>query len=58
MIQTQHPKLSVRRQCELVGINRNRLAMSYYNHQRKHEHLGYYTPWSLYEAATALPEVA
>ena len=26
MIETQHPKLSVRRQCELVGINRNRLA--------------------------------
>ena len=32
--------------------------MSYYNHQRKHQHLGYQTPWSLYEAATALPEVA
>ena len=26
MIETQHPKLSVRRQCELVDINRNRLA--------------------------------
>ena len=26
MIETQHPKLSVRRQCELVGVNRNRLA--------------------------------
>ncbi len=32
--------------------------MSYYNHQRKHQHLGYHTPWSLYEAATALPQVA
>jgi transposase InsO family protein len=32
--------------------------MSYYNHQRKHQHLGYQTPWSLYEATTALPEVA
>jgi len=26
MIETQHPKLSVCRQCELVGINRNHLA--------------------------------
>lgn len=26
MIETHHPKLSVRRQCELVGVNRNRLA--------------------------------
>jgi len=26
MIETQHPKLSVRRQCELVGVNRNRLT--------------------------------
>jgi len=32
--------------------------MSYYNHQRKHQHPGYQTPWSLYEAITALPEVA
>jgi len=32
--------------------------MSYCNHQDKHQHLGYHTPWSLYEAATALPQVA
>jgi transposase InsO family protein len=32
--------------------------MSYYNHQRIHQHLGYQTPWSLYEPAAALPEVA
>jgi transposase InsO family protein len=32
--------------------------MCYYNYQRKHQHLGYQTPWSLYAAATALPEVA
>jgi putative transposase len=33
--------------------------MHYYNHHRKHQHLDYQTPWSLYEApTTALPEVA
>ena len=25
--------------------------MEYYNSRRKHQHLGYATPWSLYEAA-------
>ena len=45
---------------ETVGELKAHVAewMSYYNHQRKHQHLGYQTPWSLYEAATALPEVA
>lgn len=32
--------------------------MNYYNHERKHQHLGYATPWSLYENPTGIPAAA
>ena len=32
--------------------------MNYYNHERKHQHLGYATPWSLYEKAAEIPAAA
>ena len=28
--------------------------MSYYNHRRKHQHLKYRTPWSIYEPPTPM----
>ena len=43
-----------------VGELKSHVAewMSYYNHERKHQHLDYQTPWSLYKTPAALPEVA
>ncbi len=32
--------------------------MSYYNHRRKHQTLGYATPWSLYAPAAEMPAAA
>ena len=32
--------------------------MGYYNHERKHQGLGYATPWSLYEVGTGMPAAA
>ena len=56
MIKTQHPRLSERRQCELVGINRNRLAPQQTEvSSEDHEPVKILGP-TLQETATALPK--